>query len=75
MLFFDGSYRKSHDASSGGVVVYDLKGKLIIKKGVKIDAHSNNEVECLTLEIGLQICLEYDVRRLQIKVDALLVVK
>ena len=70
MLFFDGSYRKSHDASSGGVVLYDPQGKLLIKKGVKIDAHSNNEAEYLTLEIGLQICLEYGVRRLQIKGDA-----
>ena len=43
VLYFDGSYRKSHDASSGGVVLYDAQGKLILKKGVKIDAHSNNE--------------------------------
>lgn len=66
---------KFHDASSRGVVVYDTQGKLVVKKGVKIDAHSNNEAEYLTLEIGLQICLGYGIRRLQVKGDALLVVK
>lgn len=66
---------KSHDVSSGDVVLYDPQGKLLIKKGVKIDAHSNNEAEYLTLELGLQMCLEYGVKRLQVKGDALLVVK
>ena len=43
VLFFDGSYRKSHDAASGGIVLYDPKGKLVLKRGFKVDAHSNNE--------------------------------
>ena len=29
VLFFDGSYRKSHDAASGGMVLYDPQGKLV----------------------------------------------
>ena len=42
-LFFDGSYRKSHDAASGGLVLYDSQGHLVHKQGVKVDTHINNE--------------------------------
>ena len=31
VLFFDGSYRKSHDAASGGIALYDPQGKLVGK--------------------------------------------
>ncbi|MCO5589076.1 hypothetical protein L7F22_043041 [Adiantum nelumboides] len=37
LLFFDGSYRKSHDAASGGIALYDPQGKLVCKKGFKMD--------------------------------------
>ena len=33
VLFFDGLYRKSHDAASGGIALYDPQGKLVCKKG------------------------------------------
>ncbi|MCO5582167.1 hypothetical protein L7F22_036057 [Adiantum nelumboides] len=75
VLFFDGSYRKSHDAASGGIVLYNLQGKLVCKQGFKVDAHSNNEAEYSTLEAGLHICIKHGVRRLCIRGDALLVVK
>ncbi len=42
-LFFDGSYRKVHDASSGGLVLVDPTDKMVMRKGVMLDAHSNNE--------------------------------
>ena len=29
VLFFDGSYRKSHDASFGGIALYDPHGELV----------------------------------------------
>ena len=45
------------------------------KKGVQIVAHSNNEAEYATLEIGLQICLKLGIQRLRIRGDALLIVK
>ena len=64
VLFFDGSYRKSHDAALGGMALYDPQGKLVCKKGLKIDAHSNNEAEYLTLEAGLHVSLNLGVRRL-----------
>ena len=75
VLFFDGSYRKSHDAASGGIALYESQGKLVCNKGFKVDAHSNNEEEYCTLELGLHICLKHGVRRLCIKGDALLIVK
>ena len=75
VLFFDGSYRKSHDAASRGIALYDPEGKLVCKRGYNVDAHSNNEAECATLEVGLHICIKYGVRRLCIRGDALLVVK
>ena len=76
VLFFDGSYQKSHhDAASRGIVLYDPEGKLVCKQGFKVDAHSNNEAEYSTLEAGLHICIKHGVRRLSIKGDALLVVK
>ena len=75
VLLFDGSYRKSHDAALGGIALYDPQGKLVCKRGFKVDAHSNNEAEYATLEAGLHICIKYGVRRLCIRGDALLVVK
>lgn len=75
VLLFDGSYRRSHDAASGGMVLYDQHGKLVGKQGFKIDAHSNNEAEYLALEVGLNMCLKRGVRRLCIRGDALLIVK
>ena len=32
VLFFDGSYRKIHDAASGGIILYDPQGRLVVKK-------------------------------------------
>ena len=75
LLFFDGSYRKNHNAASGGIALYDPQGELIVKRGFKLAVQSNNEAEYATLETGLQFCLEYGIKRLQIKGDALLVVK
>lgn len=74
VMFFDGSYRKSHDAASG-IVLYDPQQNLLCKKGFVVNAHSNNEAEYSTLEIGLQICLKNGVQRLCIRGDSLLVVK
>ena len=42
---------------------------------MKLDAHSNNEAEYAALEVGLQMCIGYGVKQLQIKGDALLIVK
>ena len=75
LLFFDGSYRRSHDAASGGIVIYDTQGNLIRMQGLKLDAKSNNEAEYMALESGLYMCLELGIKRLRIKGDALLVVK
>ena len=75
VLFFDGSYRRSHDAASGGIVLYDPEGNVVCKQGFKVDAHSNNEAEYSTLEAGLQLYIKHGVRQLCIKGDALLVVK
>ncbi|MCO5597494.1 hypothetical protein L7F22_051572 [Adiantum nelumboides] len=61
--------------ASGGIALYDPEGKLVCKKGFKLDAHSNNEAEYATLEAGLHICLKHGVKRLCIRGDALLVVK
>ena len=66
-LFFDGSYRKSHDAASRGIVLYDTQGKLVMKRGFKLSAHSNNEAKYYTLEARLHICLKHGVQRLLIK--------
>ncbi|MCO5580061.1 hypothetical protein L7F22_033927 [Adiantum nelumboides] len=75
LLYFDGSYRRSHDVASGGIVVYDAQGNLVRKQGLKLDAKSNNEAEYMALEGGLHVCLQTGIKRLQIKGDALLVVK
>ena len=75
VLFFDGSYQKSHDAAFGGIVLYHPQGKLACKKGFKVDAHNNNEAKYSTLEAGLHICLKHGVTRVCIRGDALLVVK
>ncbi|MCO5614632.1 hypothetical protein L7F22_068916 [Adiantum nelumboides] len=73
LLYFDGSYRRSHDHSSGGNVVYDTQGNLVRKQGLKLE--SNNEIEYMALEGGLHICLQMGIKCLQIKGDSLIVVK
>lgn len=75
VLFFDGSYRKSQDVLSRGVVLYNPKGKLVLKKGFKVDTQSNNEAEYTTLEAGLIICISHGVKRLCVRGDAILIVK
>lgn len=45
------------------------------KKGFKVVAHSNNVVEYATLDLGLQVCLQFGIQRLRIKGDSMLVVK
>ncbi|MCO5603002.1 hypothetical protein L7F22_057144 [Adiantum nelumboides] len=75
LLCFDGSHRRSHDAASGGIVVYDAQGNLVRKQRLKLDAKSNNEAKYMALEGGLHICLQMGIKRLQIKGDALLAVK
>ena len=75
VLFFDGSYRKSHDATFRGIVLYDPQGKLVCKQGFKVDAHNNNKAEYSLLEASLHVCIKHGLRQLRIKGDALLVVK
>ena len=75
VLFFEGSYRKIHDAASASIVVYDPQGKLVCKQGFKVDALSKKEAEYSTLDVGLHTCIKHGLRRLCIKGDALLVVK
>ena len=55
--------------------MFDPTGKMVMRKGVKLDAHINNVAEYVALEVGLQMCIGYGVKRLQIKGDALLIVK
>ncbi|WP_129259564.1 hypothetical protein [Enterobacter cloacae complex sp. GF14B] len=38
LLYFDGSYERSHDAALGGIVIYIAQGKLVRKQGLKLDA-------------------------------------
>lgn len=42
----------------------------LVDKVFKVPAHSNNEAEYATLDIGLQVCLQYGIQRLRIKGDA-----
>ena len=75
ILFFDGSYKKSHDVALGGITLYDPQRRLVCKQGFKIKAHSNYETKYSILEVGLHIHLKHGVRRLCIRGDALLVAK
>ncbi|MCO5603956.1 hypothetical protein L7F22_058113 [Adiantum nelumboides] len=76
-MYFDGSFRKSHDATLSSIVIYDPQGVLVRKQGLKVDAKSNIEAENVALECGLQIYLylQLGIHRLRIKGDASLVVK
>ncbi|MCO5615117.1 hypothetical protein L7F22_069406 [Adiantum nelumboides] len=65
---------KSHNEASRGVVIYDPQGNLVIKRGLKLTAQSNNEAKYATLEKGLQLCLELGIQHVKIKGDALLLV-
>lgn len=75
LLFFDGSFYKIHDAASSGIVLYDPKGKLVLKRDVKIVSATYNEAEYAMFEVGFQICLQHEIKHLQIKCDSVLVMK
>ncbi|MCO5559381.1 hypothetical protein L7F22_012980 [Adiantum nelumboides] len=72
---YQSSYQRSHDVAFGGIVIYDVQGNLVRKQGLKRDAMSNNEAVYMAFEDGLHICLQLGIKCLQIKGDALLVVK
>ena len=51
--YVDITFRLEH---ASFIVVYDPEGKMIMKKGVKLMAQSNNEAEYAALEKGLHLC-------------------
>ena len=67
--------RRSTNQATGGIVIFDLDGRQIKKKGFPLKVTSNNEAKYGALSEGLRIYLSLNVKRLNIKGDALLVIK
>ena len=74
-LFFDGSYKRSMHQSTGGFLILDAARKEVIRRGVKVEASTNNETEYVALIEGLFDVLNLKIQELMIKGDSLLVVK
>lgn len=76
-LQFDGGTRLTEKNKPGGAgaVIFDDKGKIVVKKGKYIEGTTNNFCEYSALILGLSTALDMGIRRLQVKGDSELVVK
>ena len=74
-LFFDGSYKRSLYQSIGGCLILDATRKELMRKGVILEASTNNEAKYAALMEGLFAVLNFKIQKLMIKRVSLLVVK
>ena len=76
ILFFDGAYKRKTDKAAAGVVILDPLGDKLMQKGFILeDVHSNNEAEYAALTLGLTWCIELGLKRLNVKGDAMLLIR
>ena len=61
-LFFDGSYKRSLHQSAGGFLILNVIGKELMRKGVILEASSNNESEYAALMEGLFAVLNFKIK-------------
>lgn len=75
-LYFDGAFRRKMCKAAGGILVHDTQGGVFNRLGRVLEGiKSNNEAQYATLVMGLKLCLEHGVRRLNVKGDAMLLIK
>ncbi|MCO5603742.1 hypothetical protein L7F22_057894 [Adiantum nelumboides] len=75
-LYFDGAYKRKVDKESVGISIQDEDGQKVFGKGLLVEnTHSNNEAEYAALALGLEWCVNMDIKRLNVFGDALLLIK
>lgn len=76
VLHFDGAYRKKTNQAASGIVIHNPHKELVVKQGqILSNIHSNNEAEYASLVCGLKCCLDQGIKRLEVKGDAMLIIK
>ena len=73
-LRFDGGANPNPGPCAGAFVVYNEDGKIIQEGGRFIEKGTNNIGEYTGLLIGLQKCIEMNIRNIHIEGDSLLVI-
>jgi ribonuclease HI len=74
LLRFDGGSNPNPGPCAGAFVLYDNKGTVIKEGGKFIEKGTNNIGEYTGLLIGLQKCVEMNIRNVHIEGDSLLVI-
>jgi len=73
-VFIDGASRGNPGKSSIGIVIYG-DGELIEETGKYIGIGTNNVAEYMALIYSLIECLKYNIKKIEVKSDSLLLVK
>lgn len=73
-VFIDGASRGNPGDSSVGIVVYG-DGEFLEEKGKNIGMGTNNIAEYIALIFALIECLKFNIKKIEIKSDSLLLVK
>lgn len=75
-LFFDGAYKRRIDKAATSLVILEPFGGMLFEKGFLLKyIHSNNEAEYATSALGLTLCIELGVKRLNVSGDAMLLIR
>jgi ribonuclease HI len=74
-LFSDGASRGNPGPAGAGYLLIDPAGEVVCQKAVPLGRATNNVAEYQALRLGLEEALERGVERLQVNLDAELVVR
>lgn len=74
-LYFDGASRGNPGPASFGGVIYDSTGKEVLTYNKAIGRFTNNVAEYMGVLVGLKICIENGIKKVDIYGDSKLVVE
>lgn len=73
-LFTDGGSRGNPGPSACGYVLLDMKGQVLVEKGLALGITTNNQAEYRSLRLGLEAALAKKVTVLHVFMDSMLVI-
>ena len=73
-LFFDGSYKRSMHQSTCGFLILNAAREEVMRKGVRVEASTNNEAEYEAYTLGMEALIALGVTEVEIFGDSMLVI-
>ncbi len=73
-LYADGGSRGNPGPSASGFAIMNMKGQVVVKKGIYLGLTTNNQAEYQALKLGLEEARAMGVRDIHVYMDSLLVV-